>query len=314
MKVSGEFGRIARHFAPLAGSEALGLADDAAIWTPPAGRQAVFTVDQMIEGVHFLAEDPPSCIARKLLRRNLSDLAAMGARAEGYLLTTALRADTSDKWLADFAHGLALDQERYVVALWGGDSSSTPGPIMTSVTMIGSLVPGTALRRSGACDGDALFVTGTVGDAVLGLHAAWGRVDDPTGHFRSRRLLPEPRTGLALAGIAHAVIDVSDGLVQDLAHICTVSGLGAVIEAARVPLSPAGTAAGVSWREAILTGGDDYELLIAAPPEAETALREACGEIPLSRIGRFAAEQRDVGVIDEMGQPIRLARAGWQHF
>jgi thiamine-monophosphate kinase len=312
--VSGEFGRIARYFAPLASAEALGLADDAALWTPPAGRQAVLTVDQMIEGVHFLPDDPADLVARKLMRRNLSDLAAMGARAEGYLLTTALRADTPETWLSAFAEGLAADQARFGLPLWGGDSSSTPGPVMTSITMIGSVEPGAALRRGGAVAGDALYVTGTIGDAVLGLHAARGEIADPTGHFRARRLLPEPRIGLALAGLVHAAIDVSDGLVQDLGHVCRASGCGAVIEADRVPLSPAARAAGPAWRETILTGGDDYELLIAAPAGSDHELRQACAGTPLTRIGHFVAGAPAVTAVDKDGRPVTLARTGWQHF
>jgi len=312
--VSGEFGRIARYFVPLASAEALGLADDAALWTPPEGQTVVLTIDQMIEGVHFLPDDPPSCVARKLLRRNLSDIAAMGAKPVGYLLTTALRKETPEAWLEDFASGLKTDQARYGIVLWGGDSTSTSGPIMASVTMIGTVATGAALRRNGARDGDALFVTGTIGDAVLGLHAARGEISDPTGHFRVRHLLPEPRVGLALAGVAHAVIDVSDGLVQDLGHLCVTSGLGAAVEAALVPLSPEARAAGAEWREMMLTGGDDYELLIAAPPEAEAALQAACANVPLTRIGRFTSDQHEVIVIDETGARLGFARTGWQHF
>ncbi|HEX7390428.1 MAG TPA: thiamine-phosphate kinase, partial [Acidiphilium sp.] len=214
--IGGEFDRIARYFAPLAGNGALNLADDAALWTPPSGKTAVLTVDQMIEGVHFLPDDPPGCVARKLLRRNLSDLAAMGAEPVAYLLTTALRAETPEAWLADFAAGLAQDQKHYGITLFGGDSTSTPGPLMTSVTMIGTVTPGGELRRAGARAGDAVYVTGTIGDAVLGLMATRGKLDDPSGYFRERRLLPEPRVGLHLAGPVHAAIDISDGLVQDL--------------------------------------------------------------------------------------------------
>jgi thiamine-monophosphate kinase len=312
--VSGEFDRIARYFAPLAAAEGLGLADDAAVWTPPAGRQAVLTVDQMIEGVHFLPDDPPDLVARKLMRRNLSDLAAMGARPEGYLLATALRADTPEAWLAGFAAGLAADQAAFGAPLWGGDSSSTPGPVTTAITMIGSLEPGTALRRGGALPGEAIFVTGTIGDAVLGLQAARGEIGDPTGGLRARRLLPTPRTGLALAGIATAAIDVSDGLVQDLGHVCRASGCGAVIEAGLVPLSDAARAAGPGWRATILTGGDDYELLIAAPAGLQAALEAACADVRLTRIGRFVAGKPDVVVVDEDGRPVPLGREGWQHF
>ncbi|MDD2877895.1 MAG: thiamine-phosphate kinase [Acidiphilium sp.] len=310
----GEFDRIARYFAPLANEAALGLTDDAAVWTPPAGTSLVLTVDQMVEGVHFLPDDPPDCVARKLLRRNLSDLAAMGAEPIGYLLTTALRADTPETWLADFADGLRLDQQKFGIALFGGDSTSTPGPVMTSVTMIGHVAPGLAWHRAGARAGDAVFVTGTIGDAVLGLEAARGKLADPTGYFRERRLLPEPRIGLRLASWVHAAIDVSDGLVQDLGHICENSGLGAEIEAALVPASVPARAAGEAWLETRLTGGDDYELVLAAPAGTEPALRAACAPVPITRIGVFTDSHRKIVVTDGHGVVMAFAHPGWQHF
>jgi thiamine-monophosphate kinase len=312
--VSNEFDRIARYFAPLANKSALGLADDAAVWSPPVGKDIVVTVDQMIEGVHFLPDDPPDCVARKLLRRNLSDLAAMGAVPIGYLLTTALRTATPENWLAKFAEGLRADQDRYGIGLFGGDSTSTTGPIMVSVTMLGQIAPGAAWRRSGAKAGDALFVTGTIGDAVLGLEAARGNIADPDLQFRSRRLLPEPRVGLRLGTLVHAAIDVSDGLVQDVGHICATSGVGAVIEAALVPQSAAARAAGDAWLETRLTGGDDYELIIAAPRGVEAALRAGCGDVALTRIGFFTDAHSNVVVRDAAGQTMALARTGWQHF
>ena len=309
-----EFERIARYFVPLAGEAALGLSDDAALWIPPHGKTLVLTVDQMVEGVHFLPDDPPGCVARKLLRRNLSDLAAMGAEPVGYLLTTALRAEMPEAWLAEFAEGLAWDQKRYGIALFGGDSTSTPGPLMASVTMIGQVAPGEALRRSGALVGDAVFVTGAIGDAMLGLEAARGKIDDFSGYFRERRLLPEPRIGLRLAGLVHAAVDVSDGLIQDLGHICRNSGVGAAIEAGLVPASDAARAAGEVWLEARLTGGDDYELILAAPPDAEMALREACAPVPITRIGYFSDDSGKVMVRDRDGQKMNFARTGWRHF
>lgn len=309
-----EFDRIVRYFAPLAGEAALGLSDDAALWTPPHGKTLVFTVDQMVEGVHFLPDDPPGRVARKLLRRNLSDLAAMGAEPAGYLLTTALRAETPEAWLAEFADGLAQDQKHFCIALFGGDSTSTPGPLMASVTMIGQLAPAEAWRRSGARAGDAVFVTGTIGDAALGLEAARGKLDDPSGHFRERRLLPEPRIGLPLTGLVHAAIDVSDGLVQDLGHICRNSGVGAAIEAGLIPTSNAARAAGPSWLETRLTGGDDYELILAAPPEAEHALRTASGSVPITKIGCFSGDSGEVTVRDRDGRTMNFVRTGWRHF
>ena len=314
MTVSREFQRIADHFAPLAGAEALGLADDAAVWAPDHGREAVLTVDQMIEGVHFLPEDPVDCVARKLLRRNLSDLAAMGAVPVGYLLTFAAKRETPEDWFAAFTKGLAADQAEYGIRLFGGDSASTLGPISLTATLIGTVATGAALRRNGAKPGDALFVTGTIGDAVLGLASARGELADPTGHFRARRLLPSPRVGLELAGLAHAAIDISDGLAQDLGHICRASGLTAEIHADAVPASEAARVAGETWRDLRLTGGDDYELLIAAPPQAEQDLRATCGAVPFTRIGWFIEGTPEVRILGSAGEVLTLNQAGWSHF
>ena len=314
MSSSREFDRIARYFAPLAGPEALGLADDAAVWRPAPGHEAVLTVDQMIEGVHFLPSDPVDGVARKLLRRNLSDLAAMGAAPAGYLLTFAVPREAPEDWFAAFAKGLAADQAEYGIRLFGGDSASTSGPVSLTATLIGTVRQGEALRRDGARPGDALFVTGTIGDAALGLEAARGTLADPTGYLTARRLLPSPRTGLNLAGLAHAVIDISDGLVQDLGHVCRSSGVAAEILAEAVPASSAALAAGPQRLELRLTGGDDYELLIAAPEAAEAGLHAACGAARLTRIGRFMPGAAEVRVLEKDGTPLRFKQAGWSHF
>src|SRR4051812_31251330 len=158
-----EFALIDRHFRPLAGPGALGLDDDAAVLAPPPGRELVIAADAMVAGVHFLPADPPDLVARKLLRTNLSDLAAMAATPLGYLLTVSVPADTPDAWFAAFAAGLALDQAEFGLHLLGGDTTSTPGPVSLSLTILGSVAPGCALRRTGAADGDGIWVTGTVG-------------------------------------------------------------------------------------------------------------------------------------------------------
>jgi thiamine-monophosphate kinase len=308
-----EFSRIARYFAPLAGEAGLGLKDDAAVLAPPPGRELVLTVDQMLEGVHFLPGDDPALIARKLLRRNLSDLAAMGAAPLGYLLTTALPAALSEDWLAGFAAGLAQDQQAFGLKLLGGDSSSALHEISLTATLLGTVAPGTALRRNGARAGDEIWVTGTIGDAVLGLQARLGQREDPTGFFTRRSLLPEPRVGLALAGLVTAAIDVSDGLVQDLAHIAEESGLGAMVEAALVPASPEAAALGDSVLQARLTGGDDYELILAVPPGKGEALRAACGAVPVTQIGVFEPGA-GVRVRAVTGDEIPLKSRGWKHF
>lgn len=307
-----EFARIATFFAPLAAAAGRGLGDDAAVLAPPAGRELVLTVDQMLEGIHFLAGDDPALIARKLLRRNLSDLAAMGAVPLGYLLTTALPVTVEDSWLARFAEGLREDQQTFNLGLLGGDSSSARSEISLSATLIGHVVPGRALPRAGARAGDKIFVTGCIGDAALGLQARLGQLPDPTGFFTRRSLLPEPRVGLELSGIVSAAIDVSDGLIQDIGHICRQSGLGAMINAYAVPASPQAAALGSAYLEARLTGGDDYELVLAVPPENQEALQIACGGLAVTEIGVFCP---GAGVsVQVNGNVLNLASSGWKHF
>ncbi len=311
-----EFALIARHFLPLAGPGALFLADDAAVFAPPNGRDLVVAADAMVAGIHFLPDDPPDLVGRKLLRTNLSDLAAMGATPLGYLMTVSAPRATPDAWFAGFAAGLAADQAEYAISLLGGDTTSTPGPISLSLTILGHVAPGRALRRAGARDGDGLWVSGSIGDGALGLLAARGEIADPNGTLADRYRLPRPRLALgqAVAGIAHAGMDVSDGLVQDTGHLCRAGGLGAVIEADSVPLSPAARAAG---RLALcLTGGDDYELLLAVPPAAEPALAEAAARTgtPVTRIGGFRADAPRVTVRAADGTVLPLATGGWSHF
>ncbi|NNM57417.1 thiamine-phosphate kinase [Acidocella sp.] len=311
--MSGEFSRIAKYFAPLAGEEGRGLTDDAAVLVPPPGRELVLTVDQMLEDVHFLPGDDPALIARKLLRRNLSDLAAMGAVPLGYLLTTALPDGVGEDWLAGFSQGLAQDQKIFNIKLFGGDSSSSRGKISLSATLIGHVAPGAALSRNGARAGDGIWVSGTIGDAALGLQARLGRLADPSGFLTARSLVPEPRVGLALAGVVSAAIDISDGLVQDLGHMCKGAGLSAVIRAGLVPVSPAAAACGEAALEARLTGGDDYELLLAVPPGQGEALKAACGDLPVTKIGMFQAGA-GVHVLNDSGAMMQFTRPGWRHF
>lgn len=303
-----EFDRIARHFRPLAGPGSLNLTDDAAVFTPPAGRELVVTADAMVEGVHFLPGTEASLIARKLLRVNLSDLAAMGSVPLGYLVTLSVPRSFGDDWFAGFASGLALDQAEFGIALFGGDTTQTPGPLTVSLTAIGHVAPGTALRRSGAQAGDAVWVTGTIGDGVLGLAAARGDLADPDGVLKGRYDLPTPRLGLALAGWAKACMDVSDGLFQDLGHICRASGVAAVVDANLIPISMQALAAGPDWREAAMIGGDDYELLIAAPAGRTPPLG-----VVATRIGRFEPGH-GVRVLDQDGRDLGLDRRGWSHF
>ncbi len=304
-----EFGLIARHFRPLAGPGALDLLDDAAVLAPPPGRELVFTADAMVAGVHFLPDDPADLVARKLLRVNLSDLAAMGAMPWAYLMTVSAPRDTGDDWFAAFAAGLALDQRRFGISLLGGDTTHTPGPLSLSLTAIGHVAPGQAVRRSGAQPGDEIWVTGTIGDGALGLAALQGRLLDPTGYFADRYHLPQPRLGLVTRALVHAAMDVSDGLVQDLGHMARAAGLAAALDADAVPRIPG---PGPEWRETILTGGDDYELLMAVAPGGDDALRAAAGPVSVTRVGHFRAGE-GVDVL-ENGTKIALTRTGWSHF
>lgn len=322
MSLPPEFALIARHFRPLAGEGALDLLDDAALLDIPAGRRLAIAADTMVEGVHYLPGDPPETIGRKLLRVNLSDLAAMGAAPLGYLMTTSLARGTPEAWIAGFVAGLAKDQHLFGLTLLGGDTTATPGPTTLSLTILGTVAPGRAITRRGARPGDDIWVSGTIGDGALGLRVLQGTLPaDGEGHLARRYRLPEPRLALgeALAGLVRAGMDVSDGLVQDLGHLCRAGGCGAELESAAVPLSEAAralVAADAALLPTILTGGDDYELLLAADPadRAEVEARAAACGMAVARIGRFIAGPAEVSVQRPDGSPLALPRGGWSHF
>ncbi len=321
-----EFAIIESVFAPLArgSAGALGLRDDAAVIRPAGGAALVASTDMMVAGVHFMADDPPGLVARKLLRANLSDLAAMGARPTGYLLGLAVPGSFSDIWFREFASGLAVDQAAFGVGLLGGDTTAISGPACLSITAFGEIEPGRELRRSGAKPGDDIHVSGTIGDAALALRFVLGIAAENearhTAMLVDRYRLPLPRTsvGIGLRGLATAAIDVSDGLAADLEHMCRASGRGAEIEAERIPLSPEARAAVAGKRGLlidVLTGGDDYELLFSVPPGRRRevgALAGACS-VPLTRIGRIT-DGAGVAVLDAAGSRIGLPRSGYRHF
>jgi thiamine-monophosphate kinase len=320
----GEFERIRRFFAPLAGPGGLRLLDDAALLDGRAGHQLVMTADAIAAGVHFLPEDPPDLVAKKLLRVNLSDLAAMGARPLYYLLTTALPGSLGADWVEAFARGLGQDQELYGVSLLGGDSVATHGPAVLSLTAIGEVATGTEIRRSGAKPGDDVWVSGTIGDAYLGLGALRGDYAQLAPDLRAaairRYQLPEPRVNLgpALAGIAHAMIDVSDGLIADLGHICETSHLAAIVELCALPMSAAAAgivAADPQVASQLACGGDDYELLFTAPSPAAEAVRGIGSRfgIELTLIGRIEPGA-GVRLVDAAGRTLDVGAAGYRHF
>jgi thiamine-monophosphate kinase len=320
----GEFALIAELLAPLSAGDprSLGLTDDAAVLPQRAGFDLVITTDTMVESVHFLAAEPADVVARRLLRVNLSDIAAMGARPVAYFLDLTLSDRVDDAWLEAFAGGLAADQDRYSVALLGGDTTRTPGPLTLSVTAMGEVPSGAAVRRGGAGTGDVVMVSGTIGDAFLGLGALERAEGGAAAEsLRARYQLPEPRLalGAALRGIASAMADVSDGLVADLGHIAEASRLDASIEASKVPLSvEARTAilAGEAELASLITGGDDYELVFTVP-EARIADAEraaAAAGVAVAAIGWMGGTGTDVAVIGADGRPLALDRTGYRHF
>lgn len=327
-KSSGEDSLIARYFKPLATDPgAFALVDDAAVLSS-SGDDIVVTTDAVVEGVHYLADDPPDTIARKALRVNLSDLAAKGAVPAGFVLTLALRSK-EDSWLRPFADALGEDAKTFACPLLGGDTVSTPGPQMISITAFGRVPKGRMVGRTGARPGDLIMVTGTIGDAALGLDmltggpAAAALASDPAAReaLVSRYRVPQPRNLLAQAVRAHAsaAMDVSDGLAGDLTKLCAASGVSAIVEVPNVPLSAA--AAGLIVRNAVcvetlLAGGDDYEVLCTVPPAQSDALIAAgrTGGLAVTAIGTIVAGQERPRFLDGQGRELTLERLSYSHF
>lgn len=325
---SGEDSLIARYFRPLATDPgAFGLVDDAAI-LQASGDEIVVTTDAIVEGVHFLADDPPDTVARKALRVNLSDLAAKGAAPAGFVLTLALRT-ADDAWLAPFARALGEDAAQYGCPLLGGDTVSTPGPMMISITAFGRVPSGRMVHRSGARPGDRIAVSGTIGDAALGLDilkrgavAAVLAQDAATREMLvGRYRVPQPRNALAQAvrDHVHAAMDVSDGLAGDLAKLCAASGVSAVIDAQSIPLSEAAAsllARGTVGIETIVSGGDDYEILCAIPEAGFEAFARAAGlaGVAVASIGTVIAGPSAPRFLDAQGKQIALKRLSYSHF
>jgi thiamine-monophosphate kinase len=292
----GEFELIRRYFARLGASRAdvlLGVGDDAALVAPAADQVLVAALDTLVEGVHFLPDDPPDSVGHRALAVNLSDLAAMGATPAWFLLSLSL-ARVDESWLAGFAAGMAALASRQGIALIGGDTTS--GRLTVSVTALGFVPRGSALRRDGARVGDSIFVSGSVGDAAAGLALRQGRIaaaPRDVAVLEGRYLRPEPRValGIGLRGIASACIDVSDGLAGDLAKLCEASSVGAELRGEALPVSAAlrRTAGDAQRRALALGGGDDYELLFTVPPGHRAALVELTQQLPLSCIGEITA-------------------------
>lgn len=311
----GEFADIARLYRPLTrgAPEALALLDDAAALPSRPGFDLVLTADALVEGVHFLPDDPLESVARKLLRVNLSDLAAKGAEPYGYLMTTAWSPRCGPAEREAFAHGLAIDGEAFDLVLLGGDTVSTPGPLTLTALLLGWVPAGGMVRRGGARAGDALLVSGQVGKGWLGLAARQGRRVDPDGVFTDFYRLPQPRLALAplLRAHASAAADVSDGVVADAGHIAKASGLALRLALDKLPL-PAEV--GDADRLAAAIAGDDYEIVCAVAPDQVTTLIAAAGAVgvALTEIGGFA-DGKGVTVTDK-GQTVDVKATGWRHF
>jgi thiamine-monophosphate kinase len=325
---SGEDSLIARYFKPLATDPgALGLTDDAAILKADAG-DIVVTTDAIVEGVHYLPDDPPDTIARKALRVNLSDLAAKGATPAGFVLTLALRV-VDETWLTAFSRGLGEDAVQFGCPLLGGDTVSTPGPQMVSITAFGRVPADVMVHRSGAKPGDRVVVTGTIGDAALGLDilrggaalAGLGDQADAKDMLVSRYRVPHPRNALAPAVREHAnaAMDVSDGLAGDLAKLCAASGVSAVIDAPAIPLStPAAAllARGSIGMGTLVSGGDDYEILCAISENRLQAFAKAAAlaGVSVTTIGTFIADTSAPKFLDALGREVPLTRRSYSHF
>jgi len=324
---SGEDALIAHYFRPLATDPgAFGLDDDAAA-LKPNGDDIVVTTDAIVEGVHFLPDDPPDTVARKALRVNLSDLAAKGATPAGFVLTLALRG-ADEAWLKPFAAALGEDATQFKCPLLGGDTVSTPGPLMVSVTAFGRVPPGKMVHRSGAKAGERVMVTGTIGDAALGLAVLrGGKIHAAMTDTAAREILvgryrvPQPRVTMAaiVRELASAAMDVSDGLAGDLTKLCGVSDVSAAIDLASIPLSDAAkdlVSRGIVGLETLIAGGDDYEILCTIAEDRVEAFAQAAKRagVSVSSIGTVVAGSTAPRFIDGQGREITLERRSYSHF
>ncbi len=314
-----EFDLIARHFTRATPGAVLGVGDDCALLAPTPGMQLAVTSDMLLEGRHFMKQDSPAGLGHKSLAVNLSDLAAMGATPRWATLSIALPA-ADDAWLAAFARGFFRVAEQFGIELVGGDT--TRGPLTFSITAIGELPPGQALRRDGARVGDDVWVSGTIGSAALALAYRQGRLfmeQIDAARVLPALYLPTPRVplGIALRGIASAAIDISDGFAADLGHILERSQVGAVIEFPALPLPPVAQAYlhEPVARDCVLAGGDDYELCFTAPAAQRDAVLAAAARAgtAVTRVGRIVHEA-GLAIVDADGHRIPLDRTGHDHF
>jgi thiamine-monophosphate kinase len=319
-----EFDLIKQYFTrsrrDASGRTVLGVGDDCALLAPTPGMQLAVSSDMLVEGRHFLAGTDPFDLGHKSLAVNLSDLAAMGAAPLGFTLALALPA-ADPAWLDGFSRGLFALADLHCCELVGGDT--TKGPLNICITIFGELAPGTALRRDAARPGDDIWISGTLGDARLALAGCLGEMalDDADRRQAAPRLhAPTPRVALgrllAEGRLAHAALDISDGLVGDLGHILAASGVGAVLDADALPAGPALARQPRELRRRFTAaGGDDYELCFTAPAANRDAILAAgarCGTA-VTRVGRIEAEA-GLRFVDADGAPLSLQLHGWDHF
>ncbi len=324
-----EFELIDKYFAPLSGKGAFALQDDVALIGTKLAHDLVVSKDAIIESVHFFSEDSAFDVARKLLRVNLSDLAAKGAIAYGYMLGLMVPAGIEESWIANFARGLAVDQQQFNIQLLGGDSCCGSRDICLTATIFGHVADGKILRRNGAAVGDLIYVSGTIGDARLGLdcrlHGVHGEGDvaDFQEYLQQRYLLPQPRLelGQKLVNVASACVDISDGLLADAAHIAACSSVGMAIELEQIPLSNAAAAVVAKYPKQyyeimhkLLSGGDDYELLFTVPAEYESKVLDIARicDVQISKIGIV---DNECGVrVYSQSECLNYTAKGWDHF
>ena len=324
-----EFDLIKSYFAPLTKNypEAYNLENDAALISEDADRSTVVTMDTLVEGVHFFSTDPADDIARKVLRVNLSDLAAMGARPKGYTLSISYNASISNDWVKLFTQGLAEDQKKFQCNLMGGDTVFSVGPLTLSLTCFGSVPRGKCLYRTTGEEGDDIWVSGTIGDSAVGLKLLKEEINSnypaATSFLIDRYRVPQPKTELGIAlleqGISKTALDISDGLLADVNHIAKGSNLQARITSSRIPLSKAfkdvfKTALGPDICLAA-TGGDDYELLFTSHRKNRQELIEISDKLntPITRIG-VLAKGTGVLLLDQENREITVDQYGWEHF
>ena len=322
-----EFELIARYFAPLAGEGAFGLLDDAAFLAIPENKKLVVTQDALAASVHFFADDPPALIAKKALRVNISDLVAKGATPFAYSLALGLGDGWDEQWISEFAKGLSEDQTEFEMMLSGGDTYSAPGATTVSITAFGHIDADNYTSRLGASIGDAIFVTGTIGDAALGLQQKLGAFDarilgkQEKSHLLQRYLLPNPSQMMTsvIGEFASASMDISDGLIGDLEKLCDASNVGARIELGKIPISaPAQKVIQLIPEQlrSVLTGGDDYELLFTVPASKIIEMKAATHLLPISihKIGVVKDAKDGVELFDDDGSQLSFENTSYKHF